>query len=229
MNYEQWKDKAKDFKIIDARKLQGNFFPSLKRQAEELGVGEGFKIIQSFEPHPLYGAMEAIGYVYHTEQVADNEFHVEFYRVDDLGGEADKAVFKPLALLNFPIIDEDLGNLTMEFWNLTWNSDNRTLPYETRLLLSLANAVGAGRMRQASRELIKAYSCGVESAVFDDVFEQLVWNQGIGYFASEIGPSSLFKAYKLIKSMEKQGKSRDEIMGSLMKKFGEGNEEVSVK
>ena len=28
----------------------------------------------------------------------------------------------------------------------------RTLPYETRLLLSLTNAVGAGRMRQAARE-----------------------------------------------------------------------------
>ncbi len=31
-------------------------------------------------------------------------------------------------------------------------------------LLSLANAVGAGRMRQATRELIKAYACRVESA-----------------------------------------------------------------
>ena len=32
-----------------------------------------------------------------------------------------------------------------------------------------------------------------------DVFELLAWNQGIGFFSSEIGPSALFQAYKLIK------------------------------
>ena len=74
------------------------------------------------------------------------------------------------------------------------------LPYETRLLLSLTNAVGAGRMRQAARELVKAYIHGVKSAALDDVFELLAWNQGIGFFSSEIGPSALFQAYKLIKN-----------------------------
>lgn len=41
--------------------------------------------------------------------------------------------------------------------------------------------------------------------MLDDVFELLAWNQGIGYFSSEIGPSPLFQAYKLIKQQEKQG------------------------
>lgn len=62
-------------------------------------------------------------------------------------------------------------------------------------------------MRQAARELVKAYIHGVESAALDDVFELLAWNQGIGFFSSEIGPSALFQAYKLIKNGEKQGKS----------------------
>lgn len=98
-----------------------------------------------------------------------------------------------------------------------------------RLLLSLANAVGAGRMRQASRELIKAYARGVDSAVFDDVFELLAWNQGIGFFSSEIGPSPLFQAYKMIKTAEKRGKERTEIIESLTEKFGEKNPEVGVQ
>lgn len=51
------------------------------------------------------------------------------------------------------------------------------------------NGGGAGRMRQATRELVKAYACGVESAALDDVSELLAWNQGIGYFSSGIGPS----------------------------------------
>ena len=50
-----------------------------------------------------------------------------------------------------------------------------------RLLLSLANAVGAGRNRQAIREILKAYANGLDSRALDDVFEQFAWNMGIGY------------------------------------------------
>ena len=95
-------------------------------------------------------------------------------------------------------------------------------------VLSLTNAVGAGRMRQAARELVKAYIHGVESAALDDVFELLAWNQGIGFFSSEIGPSALFQAYKLIKNGEKQGKSREDICSALREKFGEKNPEMQV-
>ena len=104
----------------------------------------------------------------------------------------------------------------------------RHLPYEMRLLLSLTNAVGAGRMRQATRELVKAYIHGLDSAALDDVFELLAWNQGIGYFSSEIGPSTLFAAYKTIKNMEKQEKPRGEICEVLKEKFGEKNPDVKV-
>ena len=83
-------------------------------------------------------------------------------------------------------------------------------------------------MRQATRELVKAYVCGVESSALDDVFELLAWNQGIGYFSSEIGPSPLFQAYTLIKQQEKQGTERPQICQMLREKFGERNAEVSV-
>ena len=206
MSYENWKDQAPNFQVVDVRHLQGNFFPGLKQKAMGLEVGEGFTVIQTFEPHPLYAVMEALGFEHHTEQVGPAEFHVSFCRVEKKDGGEDTP-FKPLALLNYPMIDEELGRIAADFWSLTWQSEKRTLPYEMRLLLSLANAVGAGRMRQATRELIKAYACGVESAALDDVFELLAWNQGIGYFSSEIGPSTLFQAYKLIKQQEKQGRS----------------------
>lgn len=136
--------------------------------------------------------------------------------------------YKPLTLLNYPMIDEDLGKVAVDFWETTWQSDKRVLSYEMRLLLSLANAVDAGRMRQAARELVKAYVHGLESAALDDVFELIAWNQGIGYFSSEIGPSSLFQAYKLIKKMKKQNKPREEICAALKEKFGDKNPEVQV-
>ena len=218
----------KEFKIMDLRHVQGNFFPGLKKQASLMEIGEGFKIIQTFEPYPLYNAMQSLGFTYETEKKAENEYHILFKREKMLKGEDDKTPFKPVALLNYPLIDEDLGKTAVDFWNITWNSDKRTIPFRYRLLLSLTNAVGAGRMRQASRELIKAYACGVKSEELDDIFELLAWNQGIGYFSSEIGPSVLFRAYKMIKKMEKMEKSRDEIVKALMEKFGEKNPEVSV-
>lgn len=228
MSYEDWKAKISGFKKMDVRHLQGNFFPGLQRQAQALQIGEGLEIVQTFEPHPLYSALENLGFEHFTRQEEDGAFHAYFYRVENKE-DAGKAPYTPLALLNYPMIDEGLGKIAADFWDLTWNDEKRTLPYDTRLLLSLANAVGAGRMRQASRELVKAYAFGVESAVLDDVFELLAWNQGIGFFSSEIGPSPLFQAYKLIKTQEKAGKTRDEIQRQLKEKFGEKNPEIAVQ
>ena len=227
MSYTEWKDRTNDFKTIDVRGIQGNFFQGLKKQAMEIPEGEGLEIIQSFDPIPLYEVMEGLGYEHYTEQRADTEFHAYFYR-KEIKQEVQDIPMRPAALTNMPLIDEGLGKVAVEFWDLTWNNERRHLPYETRLLLSLTNAVGAGRMRQATRELVKAYIYGLDSRAFDDVFELLAWNQGIGYFSSEIGPSTLFAAYKIIKNMEKQGKQRSEICEVLKEKFGEKNPDVKV-
>ena len=227
IKYEEWKDKKKDFFKVDVRHVQGNFFPGLQRRAMTLKAGEGIEVIQTFEPYPLYKEMDMLGYIHHTEKLAENEFHVWFYRTEEKEPEG-SAPYRPLALLNYPMIDEDLGRIAADFWQATWQSEKRTLPYEMRLLLSLTNAVGAGRMRQAVRELVKAYIYGLESAALDDVFELLAWNQGIGFFSSEIGPSPLFQAYKLIKTQEKRGMSREEICTEIKEKFGEKNQEVQV-
>lgn len=227
IKYEEWKDKKKDFFKVDVRHVQGNFFPGLQRRAMTLKAGEGIEVIQTFEPYPLYKEMDVLGYIHHTEKLAENEFHVWFYRTEEKEPEG-SAPYRPLALLNYPMIDEDLGRIAADFWQATWQSEKRTLPYEMRLLLSLTNAVGAGRMRQAVRELIKAYIYGLESAALDDVFELLAWNQGIGFFSSEIGPSPLFQAYKMIKTQEQRGISREEICTEIKEKFGEKNQEVQV-
>ncbi len=227
MAYEDWKEKTEEFKTVDVRGVAGNFFPALKRNAMQVPVGQGIEIVQSFEPIPLYEVMEQLGFERHTEKAEEGEYHVYFYRRKALEDKGNIPM-RPAALTNFPMIDGDLAEIAVNFWDLTWNDERRHLPYETRLLLSLANAVGAGRMRQATRELVKAYVHGLDSAALDDVFELFAWNQGIGYFSSEIGPSTLFAAYKMIKQMEKQGKARNEICASLKEKFGEKNPDVKV-
>lgn len=227
MSYIDWKEKTTTFKKIDVRGIQGNFFQGLKKQAMNIPVGEGLEIVQSFDPIPLYEVMEQLGFEHYTEQVGDSEFHAYFYRKEQKRDNGDIPM-RPAALTNMPLIDEELGKVAVQFWDVTWNDKKRHLPYEIRLLLSLTNAVGAGRMRQATRELVKAYIHGLDSAALDDVFELLAWNQGIGYFSSEIGPSTLFAAYKTIKNMENKGKSRAEIAEVLKEKFGEKNPDVKV-
>ena len=214
----EWKDKIGSFRKIDVRGIHGNFFQGIKRQAMQLPAGNGLEIVQSFDPIPLYEVMEGLGYEHFTEQKGDAEFHAYFYRREVKQEEKDIPM-RPAALTNMPLIDEKLGNIAVNFWDLTWNDEHRHLPYEIRLLLSLTNAVGAGRMRQATRELVKAYIHGLDL---------LAWNQGIGYFSSEIGPSTLFAAYKTIKNMEKQGRARSEICEMLKEKFGEKNPDVRV-
>ncbi len=227
MSYTDWKDKVSTFKKVDVRDIQGNFFPGLKKQAVAAPVGGGFEIIQSFEPIPLYEVMENLGYERFTEKVSDTEYRAYFYRTENKQEEKEIPM-RPAALTNMPLIDKEIGNIAVNFWDVTWNNEKRHLPYEIRLLLSLTNAVGAGRMRQATRELVKAYIHGIDSAAFDDVFELLAWNQGIGYFSSEIGPSPLFQAYKMIKNMEKKGAERSVICEALKEKFGEKNPDVKV-
>ena len=223
-----WWDQTPSFKTMDVRGAKGNFFPGIKRLAQQTAVGSGIEIIQTFEPLPLYDVMEELGYERETVKAADNEYHAYFYRVQAREESGDIA-FRPIALLNFPTIDEELGDIAVNFWNLTWNDQNRYLDQETRLLLSMANALGAGRMRQATRELIKAYAHGIDSRAFDDVFELVAWNQGIGTFASEVGPSTLFQAYSFIKDQEKRGVDRQEIKERLLEQFGEKNPDVGVK
>ena len=227
MTYPNWMNKTADFKIINVRGIQGNFFQGIKKHAVNTAVGSGLEIIQSFDPIPLYEVMEGLGFEHFTEQKGDAEFHAYFYRTEQKTDNGDIPM-RPAALTNMPLIDEELGKVAVQFWNVTWNDSKRHLPYEIRLLLSLTNAVGAGRMRQATRELVKAYIHGLDSAALDDVFELLAWNQGIGYFSSEIGPSTLFAAYKTIKNMESKGKSRTEISEVLKERFGEKNPDVKV-
>ena len=161
-----WKDKIGTFKQIDVRGIQGNFFQGIKRQAMQLPAGSGLEVIQSFDPIPLYEVMEDLGFEHFTEQKGDTEYHAFFYRTA-VKQEEKEIPMRPAALTNMPLIDEKLGDIAVHFWDLTWNDENRHLPYEIRLLLSLANAVGAGRMRQATRELVKAYIHGLDSAALD--------------------------------------------------------------
>ena len=76
------------------------------------------EVIQSFEPIPLYEVMEGLGYERHTEKKVDTEFHAYFYR-SEIKTEEKDIPMRPAALTNMPLIDEKLGNIAVNFWDLT--------------------------------------------------------------------------------------------------------------
>ena len=121
-----------------------------------------------------------------------------------------------------------LAENVVNFWELVWEKKDAAIDQKTKLLLSMSNAVGASRFRQATRELIKAYSLGVTTVEFDEIFTLFAWNQGIGHFSSEIGPSVLFGAYQHIKNREKIGTDKKTIIDEVMEMFGDRNPEVGT-
>ena len=226
-----WKVKKEEFEVVDVRKATGNFLPGLLNKAGQVDVGNGMCVVQSFEPIPLYSAMADLGFERHTEKISDNGYRVYFYRAEKkdavFTGVGDMPL-KPTAMLNFKKIDNSLADIVVNFWNLTWGKEDSAIDQKTKLLLSLAHGVGAGRLRQATRELVKAYAMGVTVAELDELFSMFVWNGGVGTFASEIGPSSLFAAYQRIKTLEKKGETRKEVISVLIEEFGEKNPDVNV-
>jgi hypothetical protein len=228
---KDWETKKEHFDQIDVREITSNFLPGLLARAGQIEVGNGLCVIQSFEPIPLYSAMADLGFEHLTDKISEDEYRVYFYRTKKkeatFKGTGDMPL-KPTAMLNFKKIDNALTSTVVHFWNLIWGKKHPAIDLKTKLLLSLANGVGSGRFRQATRELVKAYSLGVSVAELDELFSLFVWNGGVGNFASEIGPSPLFGAYQLIKTLESKGKSHAEVMDALLEQYGEKNPEVNV-
>ena len=220
---KSWLKHKKNFTDFDVRSLKGNFLLAILKKAKSIDIGKGIKIIQNFEPIPLYSTMKNIGFEYHTECLDDGTYHSYFYRTEIKEADDTELPLKPIVMPRYADIDKEIANLTVNFWDNIWNKPKPAIELKTKFLLSLSNAVGSGRIKQATRELIKAYYLGATVAQFNELFSLFIWNQGIGHFSSEIAQSSLFKVYLLIKDSEKRGRDKKEIMSVLTEKFGEKN------
>ncbi|MEA3496706.1 MAG: hypothetical protein U9R42_11800 [Bacteroidota bacterium] len=223
---KEWLNKKKDFIEFDVRTLKGNFLLAILKKAKNIPKGKGIKVVQNFEPIPLYSTMKNLGFEYHTEALDDGIYNSYFYRIEIIDADDIEIPLKPIVIPRYADIDKTIADLTVNFWDNIWNKDEPAIELKTKFLLSLSNAVGSGRIKQATRELIKAYYLGVTIEQLDELFSLFIWNQGIGHFSSEIAQSSLFKAYLVIKDLIKKGKSKKEIMSVLIEKFGEKNPET---
>ncbi|MBX0323703.1 DUF2249 domain-containing protein [Halomicroarcula sp. F13] len=61
---------------LDVRDVDGEPFSHIMGALSDLGAGETLRLVNSFEPVPLYGVLEERGYTHDSERVGDDEWHV---------------------------------------------------------------------------------------------------------------------------------------------------------
>jgi len=229
MTLPEWMDRKEEFETLDVRNLRGDFLPAIQKMAAGLSVGQGLRVVQRFEPVPLYTVLGEMGFEHAAVQVSDEEYHVFFYKArDPKAGESPVPPLQPLGILKFKEVDPFIADQMVRVWSRSYRRDEAAIEQENLYLIAFGVGIGAGRMRQATRELIKAYAAGATVQELDEVFALLIWLEGASTFVSEISTSPAFGAYELIKKMTKQGKGRGEIVKALTDKYGERHPEVGI-
>ncbi|MFC6974202.1 DUF2249 domain-containing protein [Halomicroarcula sp. GCM10025709] len=66
----------RDVRTLDVRTIDGEPFGRIMSALDDLDEGETLKLINSFEPVPLYEALQSKGFTHETERVDDDEWHV---------------------------------------------------------------------------------------------------------------------------------------------------------
>lgn len=61
---------------LDVRDVDGEPFSHVMDALSDLGPGETLRLVNSFEPVPLYGVLDERGYTHEAERIADDEWHV---------------------------------------------------------------------------------------------------------------------------------------------------------
>ena len=69
-------------RTLDAREIEGEPFGDIMGELESLPEDATLRLINSFEPEPLYGVLAERGFTHETEHVADDEWLVRISHAD---------------------------------------------------------------------------------------------------------------------------------------------------
>ncbi len=78
---KNWQARKEEFEIVDVRGWKEDPFSAILKKAQDVPLGDGFRLIQYFEPIPLINMLLPLGFEYVTEKVSGIEHHVYFCRV----------------------------------------------------------------------------------------------------------------------------------------------------
>jgi NitT/TauT family transport system substrate-binding protein len=77
---EDWTEKKDYFDILDVRMMTTDPFDVIMQKAYDLEEGDGFIVIQRFQPYPIINMLLEMGFEAQMEQVAPDEVWVYFYK-----------------------------------------------------------------------------------------------------------------------------------------------------
>lgn len=75
-----WLELAKKFPTMDLRTLAEDPFDRVMKLADGVKRGEGFILVQSFEPIPLLAHLSQKGFLHYTERVGSREYRIYLIR-----------------------------------------------------------------------------------------------------------------------------------------------------
>ena len=120
----------------------------------------------------------------------------------------------PMCFRKLKEVDPELGKVTGQFWATVWGTE-RALPPRYKYLIAFGMAMAAGRDRQATREVIKAYGAGATLDELRETFMLIPWNFGVSYFCSEVSTGTPMRAFELIVELEGAGMARGKVVEQL--------------
>jgi hypothetical protein len=95
---KEWFKNKNDFEEFDVRTLKGNFLQAIVFKAKQTKKGKGLLIIQNFEPIPLYSTIKNLGFDYHIEKDAENNYYCYFFRENEIEKEDKELPLKPIVM-----------------------------------------------------------------------------------------------------------------------------------
>ncbi len=75
-----WRERKEKFPVLDVRFEKTDPFEKIIKVAQDVPEGEGFALLQAFEPVPLINLLAGMGFEHHTEQLAMFRYKVWFYK-----------------------------------------------------------------------------------------------------------------------------------------------------
>ncbi len=80
-NWLEYKD---EFEVLDVRGWKEDPFTEILKVANQTPLGEGFRLVQMFEPIPLINMLKPLGFDHHTEQVSTFRYHIYFCKTREV-------------------------------------------------------------------------------------------------------------------------------------------------
>ena len=80
----QWKKYKEEFEVLDVRGWKEDPFSEIMKKASSLEVGDGFRLLQIFEPIPLINMLKPLGIDYLTERISDFRYNIYFCKTRDV-------------------------------------------------------------------------------------------------------------------------------------------------